>query len=179
MFFLRKSTLERLPVAMSGVRRGERALQIGIDDPSLAGAIAAKVGLSGHAAIAVADAAHEARARAAAAKAGALADVHATPLDALPFAVDSFDVAILHAAGIASALESESGISMLRDTHRVLRSGGRILIVEGGARRLFRHRPEPPAAAPVLSALGTAGFRAARVLAEREGYRFIEAVKSD
>ena len=49
MFFLRKSGLEQLPVAMSGVRMGERALQIGIDDRSLAGVIAAKVGLSGSA----------------------------------------------------------------------------------------------------------------------------------
>ena len=38
MFFLRKSTQEALPVAMSGVRMGERALQIGIDDPAVAGA---------------------------------------------------------------------------------------------------------------------------------------------
>ncbi len=44
MFFLRKSNLVRLPVVMSGVKMGERVLQIGIDDPSLAGAIAAKVG---------------------------------------------------------------------------------------------------------------------------------------
>ena len=41
MFFLRKSTLERLPVVMSGVRMGERALQIGVDDSDLVGAIAA------------------------------------------------------------------------------------------------------------------------------------------
>jgi hypothetical protein len=42
MFFLRKSSLEQLPVAMSGVRMGERALQVGIADRSIAGAIAAK-----------------------------------------------------------------------------------------------------------------------------------------
>ena len=34
---------------------GERALQLGIEDPSLVGAIAAKVGLSGHAVIVVRD----------------------------------------------------------------------------------------------------------------------------
>ena len=56
MFFLRKSTLERLPLVMAGARMGERALQIGVDDASLTGAIAAKVGLSGHAAVVVADA---------------------------------------------------------------------------------------------------------------------------
>ena len=72
MFFLRKSNLARLPVVMSGVKMGERALQIGIDDPSLAGAIAAKVGLSGHAAIAVSNDRAAAKARAAAATAGVL-----------------------------------------------------------------------------------------------------------
>ena len=53
--FLRKPAreLEPLPIAMSGVRMGERALQIGLDNPALAGAIAAKVGLSGTAAIVV------------------------------------------------------------------------------------------------------------------------------
>ena len=53
MFFLRKSKQAPLPVAMSGVRMGERVLQIGIDDPAVAGALAAKVGLSGHAAMAL------------------------------------------------------------------------------------------------------------------------------
>ena len=83
MFFLRRSNLERLPVAMSGVRMGERALQIGIDDPSLASAIAAKVGLSGHAALAVNDDRTAAKARSAAATAGVLVDVLVTPLDSL------------------------------------------------------------------------------------------------
>ena len=53
--FFRKSRIEPLPVTMSAVRMGERVLQIGIDDASIASAIAAKVGLSGHAAIIVAE----------------------------------------------------------------------------------------------------------------------------
>src|SRR6188474_3391853 len=97
MFFLRKSNLERLPVAMSGVRMGERALQIGIDDRSLAGAIAAKVGLSGHAAFAVASDDKAAQARNAGAAAGVLVDVQASTLDTLPFAADAFDVVVVHA----------------------------------------------------------------------------------
>jgi ubiquinone/menaquinone biosynthesis C-methylase UbiE len=178
MFFLRRSTLERLPVAMSGVRMGERALQIGIDDPSLAGAIAAKVGLSGHAALAVADGAREARARTAAAKAGALVDIHVTPLDALPFPDESFDVAVVHAAGVQPLLEGDAGVPMLRDVYRVLRSGGRVVIIEGGGRRgLLRGAPQFPAAGGILTMLTTAGFRTARVLAEREGHRFFEAVR--
>ena len=175
MFFLRRSNLERLPVAMSGVRIGERALQIGVDDASLVGAIAAKVGLSGHAAVAAATERQSARARAAAAAAGALVDVQTTALDALPFPDESFDVVVLHAGGLAHPLAA----AMLRDGCRVLRPGGRVVVIDGPARGvLARIRPRRlPGPAATLEALAAAGFRAARLIAEREGYRFLEAVK--
>jgi SAM-dependent methyltransferase len=180
MFFLRRSNIERLPVAMSGVRMGERVLQVGIDDPSLAGAIAAKVGLSGHAALAVPDASYEARARAAAARAGALVDVQVTPFDALPFADAAFDVAVLHAAGLApSVVEGDAGLRMLREVHRALRSGGRIVVIEGGRPHgVLRRRTPPPAQSGMLKALEAAGFPVVRLLAEREGHRFLEALKA-
>jgi SAM-dependent methyltransferase len=182
MFFLRKSNLERLPVVMSGVRMGERALQIGIDDPSLAGAIAAKVGLSGHAAIAVNDDRSAAKARDAAATAGVLVDVQVTPLDSLPFPSDSFDAIVLHAgAGALPSLDDAAGVAMLREGQRVLRTGGRIVILEGVPRRgigtWVRARPQPLHPGPAVDALGAAGFRAARPLAERKGYRFTEGLK--
>lgn len=181
MFFLRKSNLEQLPVAMSGVRMGERALQIGIDDLSIAGAIAAKVGLSGHAAIAVTTEQKAARARAAGAAAGVLVDVQIVRLDSLPFDADAFDAVVLHAGDRSlPSLDDSSIMALLREGHRVLRTGGRILIVEGGRRGiggLFRLRQ--PAAQPTapLQALTTGGFRAARPLAAREGYRFTEGLK--
>ena len=53
---------------------GERALQIGVDDSDLVGAIAAKVGLSGHAAVVVSEERHADKVRGAA-RAGALVDV--------------------------------------------------------------------------------------------------------
>ena len=181
MFFLRKSNLERLPVAMSGVRMGERALQIGIDDPSLAGAIAAKVGLSGHAVIAVNDDRAAAKARAAAAAAGVLVDVHVTPFDSLPFPGDSFDAIILHAGAAAlQPLEGTAAVAMLREGHRVLRSGGRMLVLEGGPSRVggwWRSRQPPVGPDAAAGMLGAAGFRAARPLGEREGYRFTEGLK--
>lgn len=182
MFFLRRSNLERLPVAMSGVRMGERALQIGIDDPSLASAIAAKVGLSGHAALAVNDDRTAAKARSAAATAGVLVDVLVTPLDSLPFPGDSFDAIVLHAAASAlPPLQATAGVAMLREGHRVLRAGGRIVVLEGSPRRgvgaWFRSRRPPLHPGSLAGALGAAGFRAARPLAEREGYRFTEGLK--
>jgi len=179
MFFLRKPTLERLPLVMTGVRMGERALQIGVDDPSLTGAIAAKVGLSGHAAVAVSEQRQADKARAAAASAGALVEVHVTAIDALPFLPDSFDLIVVHAGGLAVDLDDLPGVAILRDSHRVLRTGGRIVIIEGGARDLLRrlHTRRISRTDTRLDALTSAGFRTARVLAEREGYRFFEAMK--
>ena len=182
MFFLRKSSLELLPVAMSGVRMGERALQIAVDDPALAGAIAAKVGLSGHAAIAVADEAGAAKAREGAAKAGALVDVQVSPLHSLPFADGAFDVAVIHAmSGLLASMDDSIRVATLRQVHRVLRSGGRVVIVEagarGGLRGLIGGAPVGDGAGTV-AALTTAGFRGSRVLAEREGYRFVEGMKA-
>jgi SAM-dependent methyltransferase len=178
MFFLRKSTLERLPVVMSGVRMGERALQIGVDDSDLVGAIAAKVGLSGHAAVAVTQARHADRVRQAAARAGALVDVQVGPLDALPFADDAFDVVVLHAAGLKRVPADNQSVRILRDVLRVLRSGGRLVIIEGsGSGLLTRLRPARVDTAGTLSALDAAGFTATRLLAEREGYAFLEGLK--
>src|SRR5215470_15690568 len=59
-------------------------------------AIAAKVGLSGNAAIAVLDERDAARAHGAAANAGILVDVKVTPLAPLPFDNDAFDLVIVH-----------------------------------------------------------------------------------
>ena len=181
MFFLRKSNLERLPVAMSGVRMGERALQIGIDDRSLAGAIAAKVGLSGHAAVAVANEDKAAHARSAGEAAGVLVEVEVTTFAPLPFEGDAFDVVVVH-AGDASlpVLTDPTGAPLLREAHRVLRPGGRILIIEGGPRgisSMLRPRTQRLDQAATVAALGAAGFRATRPIAEREGYRFTEGLR--
>lgn len=186
MFFLRKSTLELLPVAMSGVRMGERVLQIGFDDPSLAGTLAAKVGLSGHATMAVTDEPTAVRARAAAQNAGALVDVQVTPLHALPFANESFDVIVVHGTGgLLSSLDDSPRVALLREGFRTLRVGGRIVIIEAGARsglaallRPQRTDRKYDAAGGAVAALVKAGFRAPRVLAEREGYRFSEGMKA-
>jgi SAM-dependent methyltransferase len=178
MFFLRKSTLERLPVVMSGVRMGERALQIGVDDSDLVGAIAGKVGLSGHAAVVVSEERHADKVRGAAARAGALVDVQVAPLDALPFADDGFDVVVLHAAGLKPDQAGNQSVSILRDALRVLRGGGRLVIIEGsGGGLMTRLRPAHVDTASTLSALDAAGFTSTRLLAEREGYAFLEGLK--
>ena len=184
--FLRKSRVEPLPVTMSAVRMGERVLQIGIDDPGLASALAAKVGLSGDAAIVVTDDADAARARTAAGSAGVLVDVQVTPLAPLPFESGEFDLVIAHSMrGLVSSLDSTARTAALREWHRVLRTGGRVMTIEAGAAGGLKGLLRQPhgddaykASGGVVRALEEAGFRAVRILAEREGYRFAEGIKA-
>jgi ubiquinone/menaquinone biosynthesis C-methylase UbiE len=182
---MRKTTLKSapLPVVMSGVRMGERVLQIGIDDPAIAGAIAAKAGVSGRAAFAVQDDRSATAARTAAENAMALADVEVAPVSALPFLEAAFDLVVLNARkGALAALDLPEQSQLLREARRVLRPGGRMLVMQTGAAEGLAAwlRPAKPAAAtPGMTAgLEQAGFRAVRVLANREGYLFTEGLKA-
>jgi ubiquinone/menaquinone biosynthesis C-methylase UbiE len=186
--FLRKPARERepLPVAMSGVRLGERVLQIGIDDAAFAGALVAKTGLSGHAVIVVASDADAERARRSAANAGALADVHVAPLHALPLPEADFDVVVVHArSGLMVALDADARGRMLAECLRVLRHGGRLIVVEAGhatGLRKLLGGGEPSdtpyeQAGGSVAALESAQFRAVRRLADCEGLRFTEGLK--
>ena len=188
-FFLRKAAGDREPLAvtMTGVRMGERVLQIGVADERLTAQLAAKPGISGHAAIVVRDENAGDRARAAALEAGALVDVHVAATDALPFDDRAFDVVIVHgAAGQVAALDPATRASMLTESLRVLRPGGRLVALEPGTptglASLIR-RPAAPdshyeAAGGTPAALEAAGFKPVRLLADREGTRFIEGLKT-
>jgi len=187
--FLRKPAIKRapLPITMSGVRMGERLLQIGVNDSRLAGVLVAKVGLSGHAAIAVADERAASRARDAAAEAGALADIRVTPLHTLPFDTSGFDVIVINSAdGLLAAVDADTRSRLLSECHRVLRQGGRVVAIEaelrsGLAALLRARRPDDSAyvaAGGTPGAMEAAGFKPVRLLAEREGYRFTEGLKS-
>jgi ubiquinone/menaquinone biosynthesis C-methylase UbiE len=184
--FLRKPRIEPLPVTMSAVRMGERVLQIGIDDAAMASAIAAKVGLSGTAAIAVNDERDAARAHGAAANAGVLVDVKVTPLAPLPFDDETFDLVIVHSMrGLLSSLDENSRTTAMRECHRVIRHGGRVMTIEAGAVTGIKSLIQPRRSdgmyegrGGVVNALETAGFRPVRLLADREGYKFAEGIKS-
>ncbi len=184
--FLRKSRVEPLPVTMSAVRMGERVLQIGVDDAAVVSAIAAKVGLSGHAAIAVADQRDAARAHGAAANAGVLVDVQVAPLASLPFEGDAFDLVVVHAVhGLVASLDAEARLAAVREWRRVLRQGGRVMTIEAGPATGFASVFKPQrtnaaydAAGGIVASLEAGGFKPARLLAEREGLRFAEGIKS-
>jgi ubiquinone/menaquinone biosynthesis C-methylase UbiE len=184
--FLRESTVGREPlaVAMSGIRLGERVLQIGLGDARVTGALAAKPGLTGESAIVIADEAAADRARRAAADAGALVHVVVHSLERLPFEGGSFDVAVIHAGDRAPEAGSAPGAGVLRECRRVLRSGGRIVVLEAGTRTglagIFRARGRSNREAGATTrGLEAAGFSAVRILGDREGCRFIEGLKVD
>ena len=183
--FLRKSRVEPLPVTMSAVRMGERVLQIGVDDPAIASAIAAKVGLSGNAALAVADERDAARAHGAMANAGVLVDVKVTPPVSLPFDDDAFDLVVVHSMhGMVSSLDADARLAAMREWRRVLRHGGRVMTIEAGPAtglasvfRPQRTNEGYEAGGGVVGSLSAAGFKPVRLLAEREGYKFAEGIK--
>lgn len=186
--FLRQSAVGREPLAvtMSGVRMGDRALQIGLNDPLVAGILAAKPGLSGRSAVVVPDETSAGKVRKAAADSGALVDVKVNSLESLPLEDGSFDVAVIHnRTGLLEMAGASSGARVLKECRRILRPGGRVMVLEAGTptglRAIFRARTTRGAhgegGESTIRGLQSAGFRAVRIVGDRDNYRFIEGTK--
>jgi SAM-dependent methyltransferase len=99
----------------------------------------------------------------------------------------TFDVVVVHnAAAALAALDTPSRTQALAEGHRVLRGGGRLIALEPGApsglravlRRGTAPNPDYDAAGGTAAVLEAGGFRAVRLLADREGYRFFEGLKT-
>jgi hypothetical protein len=179
MFLLRmlmkkggRAAMDPLHVSMTGVRMGERFLQIGCYDMSLLAGLAAKVGLRGTAAVAAVDAADAARARAAGTKVGALIEIYNIDRGrAWPIDERQFDMIVVDDTTEAfAALDAGTRQSCLRNALGAVRPGGRIEVVS-------RLKSEARSYDP-LSELSAAGFKPVRVLAERDGFRFIEGLRT-
>ena len=133
--------MDPLQVSMTGVRMGERFLQVGCHDRALLSGLAAKVGLSGAAAVATHDTASAKRAAAVGAKVGALIDVRPIEGSALPFESDQFDMIVIDDTNGSFAAEDEPvRVAWLRDALRTVRQGGRIEVVEGLGGNLLQFR---------------------------------------
>jgi len=183
-WFLRESTVGRepLPVSMSGIGRGERVLQVGVDDPSIVGAIAARPGLNGQAVVVAFDEASAERVRRAVAEAGALVEVDVHAPESLPFDDGSFDAAVVHnRRNWLGEPDPATGRRAAAECRRVLRAGGRVLVLDTGTPTgLLTRLRGGGSAGPGSSTEGIlqeGGFRAVRLLADRDGYRFVEGVK--
>src|SRR5437588_9534630 len=93
--FARQTDPHALVAAMTGVKMGERFLQVGCAHGGRLGSVAAKVGLSGQAVAIVPDEASALRARKGAAQAGVLVEVEMAPPTALSVENNAFDVAVV------------------------------------------------------------------------------------
>ena len=183
--FLKRSDPYLLVVSMTGVKLGDRLLQVGCAHGGRLGAVAAKVGLSGRAVLVAPDDPSAARGRKGAADAGVLVDVEIAPPTRLPVDGDAFDLAVVDdTAGLLGAMRAEDRVAAIRELARALRPGGRAIIIGAGPRGglgalLTRTQGGPPfvASGDVVKALEADGFRSVRTLAEREGLVFVEGIK--
>ena len=181
--FLRKSRVERDPLAvtMSGVRLGERALQIGEGDTRVMALIAARTGLTGKAVIVVLDDEAATRVRRSIDDAGALAEVGVVDQGVRP-EDGSFDVIVVHdvTRTIASP-DNTIRSGWLQLSRRLLRGGGRIVTVEAGSpvgfRAWFGGSKKAEDAGESEAALTSGGYVRVRLLGDREGLRFVEGFK--
>jgi ubiquinone/menaquinone biosynthesis C-methylase UbiE len=177
MRFFRDSVPINLPVSMADIKMGNRLLMVGCGDPSLFAELALKTGLTGRACALDESEARRARAAMIAEKEGALVETFAAPWGQMPFDQESFDVVVVR--DVLPAVAPDARASCLMEIRRVLRGGGRCLVIDsvssGGFAGLFRKSGTSGDVA--THALEAAAFRAVRTLAERDGLLFVEGVK--
>jgi SAM-dependent methyltransferase len=179
--FLSKSNPHALAVGMAGTKLGDQFVQIGCADGARLAAIAKTVGLSGRAVAVVPDADAAARVEKGARAQGVLVEVQIAPSTTLPLDDDSCDLAIVDDTdGLFTAMSESDRARMLAEVHRVLHKGGRAMVIGRVAREglsaVFGRGGGFVSADPA-PAFAAAGLKAPRVLGEREGLRFAEAIK--
>jgi hypothetical protein len=172
-----------LAMDMVGVRLGERVLQAGLVNPRLFAKLAGKAGLSGRACVVVDTPAASRPLEEAAAAEGVLIEVVMAEGSSWPLKDGAFDVGIVDGNALLRGNETERQ-GRLQAVRRAVRAGGRVLVIRratpGLATRLgFGRRAAGPSAeaSTLLHALEGAGFRPARLLAEREGMTFVEGFR--
>ena len=183
--FLKRDNRHTLVVGMAGVKMGDRLLQIGCAHGGRLGAIAAKVGLSGRAVAVVPDTDGALRARKGAQDAGVLVDVHTAPATKLPLDDSAFDVVVADdTGGLFGTMAAADLRTAVREIVRVLRPGGRVVMMGAtpatGIGAMLSRGAAVPAfvvSGGAVTALNANGFRSARIIGEREGLAFAEAMK--
>ena len=171
--FLRKSASETLAVSMAGIKLGDRLLVVGCGDPVLLARLAVKTGLTGRAHAVDANEQTASRAAAIALREGALVETSVSPFGTLPLDAESFDVAVVR--DVLGPVAVETRPAVLAEIRRVLRPGGRCLVIDSVARGLSAFVGSRAHYSPV-DVLGAAGFKASRLVAERDGLLFAEGV---
>lgn len=181
--FLKRDDPHLLIIGMTGVKMGDRFLQVGCAHGGRLAAVAGKVGLSGRAVLVAPDEATAERGRKGAESAGVLIEIEMAPATRLPLDADDFDIAIVDdSGGLLGTLGTEDRAKAIREISRVLRPAGRALLIgpapRGGLGAFLSRAPEGPRFADAAqSALESHGFKAVRTLAERDGLAFVEGTK--
>jgi ubiquinone/menaquinone biosynthesis C-methylase UbiE len=183
--FSRRDDPYLLVVRMVGVKMGDRLVQVGCAHGGRLAAVAAKVGLSGRAVAIVPDEPSAARAQKGAASEGVLIEIQTAPATRLPLDDGSFDLAVVDdTAGLVGVLRAEDRVAAVRELARILRPGGRVMIIGTAPRGGFgalvsRAQSGPPftASGDANRALEADGFVSVRTLAERDGLVFVEGIK--
>ncbi|MBA2259713.1 MAG: methyltransferase domain-containing protein [Acidobacteria bacterium] len=168
---------EPLAVTMTGVKLGDRLLIIGCAHAKLVAQLALKPGLTGRTCALDEDAAMAARGADTALREGALVESETAPLTMLPHNDSAFDIVVVNHA--FRGLQPERRSAVLNEARRVLRDGGRCIVIEPSGRRglMALVSGSGPGTVAIESAMTAAGFRAVRTLAEHEGLAFVEAAR--
>jgi ubiquinone/menaquinone biosynthesis C-methylase UbiE len=162
-------------LAMVGVKSADQVVVVGAADADLPAQLALITGLNGQTLV-VDRAEARARVEAAAARAGALVEFAEAPPTALPLAAESADVLVM-AFGLGS-LGADARHAAIGEAMRVLRPGGRAIVIEGITTARASTPPERTIEADeVLARLNSAGGKAARLLATVNGRAYVEARK--
>jgi len=178
--FRRGADPQLLVVGMTGVKMGERFAQIGCAHGGRLGAVASKVGLSGRAVAIVPDDRSAARARKGAEEAGVLVEIEVAPPNRIPLENESIDVVVIDdTGGLLSAGSNDDRSGALGEALRILRPGGRAMIITAGApaglTAWFSSGATPPR--DLVPDVEAAGFTSVRTLAERDGLVFVEGIR--
>lgn len=184
LFRIFKSPGEPLAVSMAGIKLGNRLLMLGCGDPLLVAQLAVKTGLTGRAFATDVRQDLTASADEVAPREGALIETATAPWNTLPLEPGSFDVAVIR--HVFPDLAQPERIACANEVRRVLRGGGRCLVIDpapaSGFAAVFSRTPinrEYVAQGGAVGVLEAAGFRAARLIAQRDGLAFSEAAKAN
>ncbi len=171
-----------LSVRMTGVKMGDQVALVGCSNGARLGAIARQVGLSGRAVGLMPDRETAERMRKGAAAAGALVEIEITSPVRLKADNDAFDLVVVDdTGGLLASMRAEDRTGVFKDLRRIVRPGGRVVIIgtvpRGGVGVLISRAQSGPPFDP-MPWLTAENFKAVRLLAERDGLKFIEGTRA-